>query len=303
MATSAGSSAGSRLYQNAVGALGDRQDAWEATRARLLQVCPDEHADANLAGSGPAVVRIIETENQLSDDPPNAEPARLAAVLATLSAVPWPADDQGVRDAYEEAVAPHALEGQPIASRPRVAFRYITGAGFWKQIVKALRDAHEDILASELDDVMTRADRQPEQASWGEVAAFVTDPAVWAVLNRGGVRLGDGTGVFITFDAGQPAHRDSSLWLHAALALRRPWKPRFAEVRYNVGKADKLRFPTLADAGWFRWFRSATVGEPHGWTRPHPPCDPNADCQPEAVHETPTLARVRSPAGLRIVPP
>ena len=303
MATSAASTTESRLYQNAVSALSARQAAWEATRTRLLQVDPGGQGDPNLAGSGPAVVRIIETENQLSDDPPNADPALLAAALTKLSAVSWPADVEGVQEAYEKALAPHALRGQPIASKPPVVFRYITGTDFWERIAKALRDVHEDILASELDDLMARAGRQPAEASWDEVAEFVTDPAVWGILNRKAVPLGGGKGMFVTFDAGQAVHRDSSRWLHAALALRCPWKPRFAEIRYTLRKADELRFPTLADAGWFRWFRSAAVGEPYGWTRPHPPLDPEADRQPEAVHKTPSLARVRSSADVRIVPP
>jgi hypothetical protein len=247
-------------------------------------------------------VGIIETENQLSADPASADPALLAEALSLLGAVAWPADVGGVCRAYGAAVAPYALHGKPVASRPAVVFRYVTGAGFWKQIVAALRNSREDTLASELDDLVTRAERQPAETTWDEVVEFATDPGVWSVLDRAAVRLGGGASAFVTFDAGQPVQRESSAWLHAALALWRPWNPRFAEVRYATSSADTLRFPTLADAGWFRWFRSAAVGEPHGWIRPHPPLDSVADRQPEAVHETPTLARLQSPADLRIVP-
>jgi len=56
----------------------------------------------------------------------------------------------------------------------------------------------------------------------------------------------------------------------------------------------------VADAGWFRFFKGAQIGEPHGWTAPH---NPAIQRQPEVVQRPPTLADLRDANDLRIVPP
>ncbi|MGH7451947.1 MAG: hypothetical protein ACRENG_11405, partial [bacterium] len=73
------------------------------------------------------------------------------------------------------------------------------------------------------------------------------------------------------------------------------------KVIYKPLDEDVLCFPTIADAGWFPYFKPAKTGDPHGWTEPIG--DPTAKGYPEAVHpnrkisqaaECPQIIEIRS---------
>jgi len=154
--------------------------------------------------------------------------------------------------------------------------------------------------AQKLDEKIAAAHNGAAGVSWDTVLEFVTSPDVWNALPLEEVPLSRARSTFVTFDAGQRVHRDSAGWMHTALAL---WKPRqdcFLQSQYAPNLDRPLRYPTLADAGWFRHFQSAEPAEPHGWTRPHDSALPR---QPEAVHKPSRLKALESPRDLRMVPP
>ncbi len=288
----------SRLYQNAIAALGASRAQWEAAAQRIAAVNgPDA---ANQLGS--EILRMIEAEEQLSADPMKAEPALMSQAIAALAASAWPAGAVEFQREYESVTDAFRLSGQRISVSPRTLYRYLNGHGFLERLADALHGTN-DILAERLEKLIRQALEQRSHGAWNGVIEFLRAPHVWAILVSQGIPLSERRGLYVTFDLDAPRERSSARWLHAALALWLPLDDCFLELRYPVSDADVLRFPTFADAGWFRHFACAAPAEPCGWTRPHGTVDPRPDRQPEAVHETPTLDRLSSSDHLRAVPP
>jgi hypothetical protein len=294
--------ANSRLYENALSSLGAALAQWHATAQRIAAVSgPDPQNQ-----SGGEVLRMIEAEEQLSAHPANADPVLMTQALDALAATSWPASPTEFQKAYETAIEQFRLHGRPIRLSPRTLYRYLNGraaSGFLQQLAKALRAAGRKAHARRLDTLIGDAATQRPDANWDRVIEFVRNPKVWPILLGQEVPLAPRRGMFVTFDLDTPTVRGSARWLHAALALWLPLDDCFLELRYPTTAGELLRFPTFADAGWFRHFVGARVGEPCGWTRPHKSIDPAPDRQPEAVHATPSLDRLSSPNDLRAVPP
>jgi len=290
----------SRLYENALSSLGAARAQWDAAAQRIAAVNgPDSRNQ-----SGQDTVRSIEAEEQLSADPDAAEPSILAQALAVLASMAWPDGPSEFPAAYEEALDQFRLKGTRIQSSPAMLFRYANGPGLLRVIARALADAGQDHLAGSLNNLIDSASGKAPTHTWDVVVAYVRKSEVWTLLVRNHVPLSrPGRSMFVTFDLASPRDRQSAQWLHAALALWLDRDPCFLEVSFPTATDDELLFPTFADAGWFRHFRGAPAAEPHGWTRPHPPRDPVADRQPEAVMETQGLDRLPSPSHLRAVPP
>lgn len=285
----------SQLYDNAVNALGSRRASWKALEQRIGAIRGPERPNED----GPDVVEMIRTEHQLSDDPTQALPSPMSGLLGDLCGAAWPSDAMGFRDTYNGVVRQYALRGQPIAADPDRAYRYLNGPAVFQ---KGIRPALPNVVRDSLGPLMDAAERTNRATTWQDVLVEVAKPVVWDAFDRQAVPLAAPgmPSMFVTLDdPGHSINRNSATKVHAALAL---WKPRsdcFVEARL-APRADKpLKMPTFADAGWFRFFRSAGVGEPNGWTRPH---DPGLPPQPEAVREPAALAELQSSQDLRILP-
>ena len=201
--------------------------------------------------------------------------------------------------------APHVLQGQPLRGKPAELRRYCNGPGLFKAIARALRRNGNEDDADELEALIREAERGTPGATWGAVTDYLGEPEVWDAARGCDIALSGCESTFVTFDArGAPLRKDSARWMHAALALWIPMSSCSIELRYRRRKGDELRFPTFADAGWFRHFRGAPLGAPHGWTHPHlTGLDPPPSPQPEAVQARPTLARVEKAEDLRVMLP
>ena len=119
------------------------------------------------------------------------------------------------------------------------------------------------------------------------------------MIHRRQVMLCRTRGMFVTFDGVGATPRAKATWLHDALALWLPRHPCFLEFRLPTSHG--LFFPTFADAGWYRFFRSVPVTEPHRWTHPHTPASPHR--QPEAVQVRTAMDTLPSTDDFRVVPP
>ena len=235
------------------------------------------------------------TEHRLSRDPNAADPGWLTDLIKGLSAVAWTASATRCAGEYEDVAAPFRCRGQAIGASPSLLLRYCNGPGILRRMAAHLPAG----LGDELRQLIDHANDGTQPETWQDVLDFVCEPDVWNALARGQVPMSGCPSVFVTFDAGQHTDRDDSEWIHAALAFWKPATTCFLEIRYSPDHVSALLYPTLADAGWFRYFRSAATDEPHGWTRPH---DDACDPQPEAVHESASLLTVVSPKDIRQVP-
>lgn len=290
----------SRLCANALAAMAGARAPWDSAARDIATIDgPDPRNQ-----SGAESIRMIEAEEQLSPDPAAANPSIMAQALAALAATRWPLEPGKAADAYEQALSLFRLKGTRIRSSPAMLYRYVNGPSFLRILARALADAGQDRLANGLDRLIRAASGKPPTATWEAVVAYIQKAGVWTLLISQPIQLArPGRSMFVTFDGAPPAGRRSARWLHAALALWLDRDPCFLELRFPARGGDRLLFPTFADAGWFRHFHGAPVGEPHGWTRPHPPLDPVADRQPEAVSEPCMLDRLDSPQHLRALPP
>ena len=184
-------------------------------------------------------------------------------------------------------------------------YRYISdGTQLFLRMVEILRKAGAFSYASSLHDLVDKARTGRNGYGWSAVVGFVTKQNVWNTLAHDQLSLCKERRMFVTFDLNPSSLGGSSLRLHAALGL---WKsstvnPCFLEIAFHVDSKDRLKFPTFADAGWFRFFRSAPLGAQHGLTQPHANQYAIGQ-QPEAVMETLTFQRLRSGNCIRFVPP
>lgn len=283
----------SKLYQNAVAALGPNAAARQAAREKIARAPVEDSANQ----SGQAVARMVQTEHQLSDDPRTAEPELMKLLLACLSSMRWPAEAQAFARAYGLASGLFRLRGRPIQSSPDVLFRYCNGPGLIRKICDELEAADSE-FAEVLRQFVERASNGT--GSWADAIDFLRTPEVWQELPREAINVSGTPSVFVTFDAGQTTDRNNAEGMHRALALWKPKSECFIELRYPADQVEELRFPTLADAGWFRYFHSVEPGTPHGLTKPH---DQNLAKQPEAVHEPRTLSVLTTPRDVRLIGP
>jgi hypothetical protein len=259
---------------------------------------PDPHNE-----SGESVLAMIQSEHQLSRDPGSADAEWMGRLLAELFAVNWTDLPSGVARSYERLVRQFAQKGPSIAAKPPLLFRYVNGPGIFGQIRKALETAGSTAFAEELNRLITTA-HNGSGRTWKDVLTFIQEDPVWTAIPHDRVRLSGHHSTFVTFDldgSSKPL-QGSAAKMHAALALWKPVNACFVELRYRPEPSEVLRFPTLADAGWFRFFWSAPSGEPYGWTRPH---DVTLGPRPEAVHDdpAPTLARIERPMDIQVLPP
>jgi hypothetical protein len=296
----------SRLYRNAVSALGTQRATWQRARKRLEAVACAQRDDWQ-NGSGAATLALIRTEHQLSADPANAHPEPMREMLERLCNLDCTRAYHDVVKAYGTILEPFALKGTLIHTRPATLYRYLNGPGLFSAMIDGVEPMHPK-LARKLRHEVRVVKRGDSVSTWQRVLAELSRPSVWAALPRASIKLARARSMFVTFDGtpSPPTLRARATVLHAAAAMWRPRHPCFVEASYPSEPTDELRFPTFADAGWFRFFRSAPHGEPHGWTHPHrwvrlagSPLPP----QPEAVQETLTLARLAGASSLRVVDP
>jgi len=292
----------SQLYINAVNALGRADRAiWDEVHDKIAAVIGPNVRNQ----SGSDVADNIRNENHLTDDPQDATPGLMRVALEALCGASWPDEPHEFAEEYDNTLAAARLQGRSIQAEDKVLYRYMAQYTF-AYIAEALRDAGRIRDADELADWIDRAEDKEAGTSWHDVMTFVKHPTIWADPATRSVLLTGAHSMFVTFDPNSPppttpAKRNDAAWMHAALALWRPPFECMLEARYEARDDDKLKHPTFADAGWFRFFRPAGADEPHGWTRPHRDHEDDLPPQPEAVQEPQTLARLQNPDDFRIV--
>lgn len=288
----------SPLYTNVTSALSaDMVPRWGSLMATMAGLYPPD--DPNRAGE--KVVRMIRTENHLSEAPEEADPALMQDVIEALCAESWPSEPEEFVLAYEALLqANFALKAPEIKTSPSTIYRYYAHSGIFSAMEKHLEKSHQHPLAQVLRKRIADAEAGRPASSWQGVLDFVKEQ-VWGQPNMTEMPLTGAQGsMFVTFDRSTPSPRDSATRMHSALALWKPLQECFVEFRYPTEGADVLRFPTFADAGWFRYFYSADVDADHGWTHPHHGTE---DPQPEAVEEPQTMGRLHGSDDMRMLPP
>ncbi len=173
-------------------------------------------------------------------------------------------------EAYDAVCRRHALCGVPLPSRvlPATLFRYVTF--YW------LRN-----IALGGDPAIV------DEVSFDE--SLSDDWDVWkAALASVQFTRSSGESVFAAAPAegSCPADGRPAAELLAVLGLK-PDPPSRFELRYPSADVPEPRFPTVADAGWFAYFRPAAPGATIGctWHR-----DNDVAGIPEIVHGTRSLA-------------
>lgn len=274
--------------------------SWQDTKAKLASVRgPDR-----LNHSGAQTVGNIENEQQLSRNPATMDHRPMVAVLGRLCTFVWSDSSTAMEAArnYETRLRGFELQATPIHVQPTRLFRYVDGAALFERIEIALDEARHYQEASRVRRVLDKALRG--LGTWSDVLSQVLAPAVWSRIPREEVPLGNAAAMFVSFDGAPPLERISATRVAAALALWIPAPMCMVQLAYSPQPGDRLLFPTFVEAGWFRFFRPAPLGEPHGWTAPRPPTPAEGPepPQPEAVQERLTLERV-APEGLSVLGP
>jgi len=274
----------SPLYNHALSLLGVEVDRWESSRVRLAGIPAQPGGDPRNT-TGAHIVANLEREHQLSPNPGAPDGKLYARFLGRLTEEDWSTSKEASAR-YDKLCDDHALQAPIINSTPFRLYRYINGPGLLRSIVEQLRrlgSIDTDYLAQDVGRLLRGED-------YDGAIRYVTHPRAWSKVPRGNVLLAPRRAAFVTFDGGAPGiNRRSPAVMHGALALHFPRKQCFLALAFDRRSDDELRFPTVAEAGWFRWFVSSPHGEPHGWTAPHNPRLPR---QPEAVMPTPTLERI-----------
>lgn len=292
----------SRLYENAVAALSEKASTWEAILYHIENIQTDRYGT-----SGQDISRIVQTEHQLSDDPQNAEPAIMRDLLSELADATWfePEQIEACAMLYIRIVEKRQLCGRPIRSEPDTIYRYVllhSNSSFIKSIIASLEKSGEADRADELRRQMQEIAGRSVAVSWELLLDSIKDYGIWTKLVRAEIQISGVRSAFVTFDyPGISTQRRSARWIVEALVLR--WRPSppetsMIEFKYSRKPNDRVLFPTLGDAGWWKGFRSAEPGEPHGWTFPLD----QALMQPEAVQDSLTLAHLSNPNDMNLVP-
>lgn len=290
--------ADSPLYTNVTSALSAGMVArWESLMATMAGLYPPDHPNR----AGEEVVRMIRTENHLSEAPDEPDPAPMQDVIEALCAESWPSEPQEFVLAYEALLqANFALKAPEINTSPSTIYRYYAHSGIFTEMEKDLDKSHQYALAQALGKRIADARAGKPTSSWQGVLDFAKEH-LWDELNLPEIPLTGAQGsMFVTFDGSTPFPRDSAARMHSALALWKPLQECFVECKYPREGGDVLRFPTFADAGWFRYFYSADVHADHGSTQPHHATEAP---QPEAVEEPQTMGRLHDTDDMRMLPP
>lgn len=251
--------------------------------ARLEPVCAEAWAEA--AKRLAEVLPAVESEHHLP---------QLIEFLTALAHADWSRSD--VQQAYRDACVPFVLRGPAAEVDAAWLIHYRNrGESLIKRLAQESLKATDIEASHELHRLKAEAEREDSARTWQDLLAWLADH--WGELTvKDRVAVTGWGACFVTFDLDTPLERDSAEAMRRLHALG-PQKGRvMLELRFDRRADDQLRLPTCADAHWNALFRSAPPGSRHGWTAPADPVDPP---QPEVVMPTPTLARLRSPAGLR----
>lgn len=254
--------------------------------------------DDNLCGR--VLRRNLQQENQHSESPERADPVFYAAFLRDLCEPPYDLGDRAqLEDRYKRVCAQHALKGPPVQSRPSVLLRYMPAYSFMKKIVSQLDECPSG-YARELQRLVTEASL--DVSRWSRVLSFIQQKKVWDAIPKRPILLCLQAAMFVTFEGDMVLDRQNSGRVRSALALwySEPAQPLLEAALEPPCEPSDLKIPTVADAGWYRWFQSVPVGAPHGMTGPR---DKALPAQPEAVIAPCTLASVTSPHRLRLLDP
>lgn len=272
----------SHLYAGLIARLSLAAPEWEALLATLRGM---SGSDA-LNHSGDITVQNIHLEDQLSTNPSTADAALFEAFARDLlTALATSCSDNDIGDKYENACKPHVLKGRCIPTTPKRVFRYVNGSGILRKINSHLQTSHPSI-ADELSRLIDEAESGTPGATWTAALEFAMHTDVLRKITPP-IKLAPREHVFVTFDTTSSHARRTATSVHNALALWLPLRPCFIEFSY-IPEPSSLRYPTVADAGWFKFYRSTPHTEDHGWTNPHA-TDPPEERQPEAVQQSPLL--------------
>jgi len=290
----------SQLYQNALNRLGAAAVVWNARLAEIQTVRGPDPSNQN----GNRIAELIQSEEQLSSDPGNQHPDELIQFIHRLNAITCgTANTKRFADQFDLACKPSERLGQPIAdaNRPGIVYRYIlAGAALFELIASSLSSSGFPTKALIFRKRIAEARNPSSGVTWNDVADLLRSADIWDYVPKDQIKLHGGTSTFVTFDGPNPIDRSSGRDIFNKLALWLPGPPVcFLEAKYPPSPALVLHFPTIADAKWYKHFQGVRHGAPHGWTKPHS----GDDQQPEAVQVPPTLADLRQPTDIRVLPP
>lgn len=278
------------LYDLALRAMTDAELAgWNTAKAQILSV-----SDYPGSGNGASIMALLQRECHLSEDASRDDPTLMREFLVALSTELRGVTGNDIVAKFDATAAQFSLKGKPISRTPQQVYRYCNGPGLFRQVAERLLGVDKD-MSEMLESLYADASRS---GNWSAVERFVTRGSVWDIIPRASVQLSWRESTFVTFDI-DATIRTSRRLIHSALALSPPVNDCFIEVTYPMQPTISLHIPTVADAGWFQYFQPQPVGQPCGWTKPHP-CNPPLSPQPEAVQRRPTLALVDSPTNLRV---
>jgi len=171
------------------------------------------------------------------------------------------------------------LHGELIeAVNPKMLFRYVPMNGLLGSIAKMIDD--DDIINRRRKDDVRRKNNFDlyQKRIFAEWKAYGREILAKASLaNR--------KAVFVTFPDADGRIPDESIG--AVILMRRlgyfmTQTDSIVKLAYEPQDEDILKFPTVADAGWYPYFKPAEEGDLHGWTEPIG--DPTTKGYPEAVH-------------------
>lgn len=277
-----------------------RDDHREGLRVLLTAIEAVSPSDLNAAG--PDLRRNIEREEQLSSNPHGAEPMLLQAFLQELQTAPCDhKDPPSLKRAYEVSANRHAFKGMPVRSPSTGLLRYIFVDGFFSRLANKLLD-RSSAFGFRLQQLIDQA--SSNRTGWQRVLSFVQRPEVWSAIPHEEIRLAQANSMFVTFEGHGGStvfNRSSTSAVWNALALWWPKPSALLEISLELPIDPRvLRFPTVADAGWYSWFQCAPIDAQHGWTNPR---DPSLPPQPEIIMSTVFLSEIADPARLRILDP
>jgi len=225
------------------------------------------------------------------------------AFLQQLAAYcpPAPLEIKAVIRAYKKTCALFSLQGPKINGSPvQTAGRAVAYSSFKGALTKVLAEIHvtlpQGALEVELRALAAQCAAQPARAADHTAAYFQRKPPVSL----------SGSPVWCCF---LNPDRNTNPYVpprHTAAAIRNAYglgcnpKEEHVLLLYSPPEIKELHCPTVADANSYPHFRPAKKGQPHGWTEPIDPLQPESAPQPEAVHKS--LYSNASELIFRIVP-
>jgi len=274
------------LFEIALKALTDEErnlfEEWERAAA---EICEEERKEEEKKGVPiqRTVVENIHSEEYFYDGDPK-RPEVFIQFLQELAQAYMALSPSGItpRRCYKTVCQSFSGCRQPIrCPKPKTLLRYVP-----------LRKLFERIMIPKSED---KEEERYEEYGWYRIKgkSFFEELVIgeWEkvgreLLAKAKLAHKEAKVVFVTFpetDGRAPDESNGSVFLMRTLGFPMTEDDSVVKLVYESRNEDLLCFPTVADACWNHYFKSATNDDPHGWTEPIG--DKTARGYPEAVHQ------------------